>query len=153
MTHFSEQSQISPTSGNTFTPASQFAQGYILATQSGKGGLGLHITNHSYGIPSSDPNFSSYSNTMKDAIYFMYRSDAISVFGRGNEGDDEHHAPATTVNEEWVLSVGGNGSFNDPSNPLNPNIGAHDSRSSYGKNVDLIAPYDNSLIHSLGFRK
>ncbi|NJN77735.1 MAG: S8 family serine peptidase, partial [Saprospiraceae bacterium] len=144
------QVQISPPSGNTFTPASQFAQGYILATQSGNGGLGLHITNHSYGTPPSDPNFGSYSNILKDAIYFMYRSDAVTVISRGNQGDDEHHAPATTVNEEWVLSVGGNGIFNDLSNPSNPNIGAYDTRSSYGKNVDLIAPYDGALIYSLG---
>jgi hypothetical protein len=145
------QVQISPTGSNTFTPASQFAQGYVLATQSGNAGLALHITNHSYGIPSSDPNFSNYTNTMKNAVYFMYRSDAVSVFARGNEGDDEHHAPATTTNEEWVLSVGGSNNSQIPSTNPNPQLnGKHDIRSSYGKNVDLIAPYDKSLIHSLG---
>lgn len=141
------QVQIGASSQSNNTPASNFASGYILATQSGGNGVGVHITNHSYGIPSTSPSFYTYSNVMKDAIYFMYRNDAITVFSRGNFDNDNHQAPVTTVDEEWILSVGGSGVQVN----IDPLLsGRRHTNSSFGKEVDLIAPYDQSVIKSLG---
>lgn len=118
-----------------------------------RGGLGLNILNISVGttgfgtVPSP--------NLLKDVIRTAYRNNCVVVAARGN-GINE---PASTVtapvypaslNDDWVISVGAsgpNGRHKDMNNS-DPNYRPDRYESSYGTDVDVIAPGTTALVVS-----
>ncbi len=76
-------------------------------------------------------------NMYKDAQRQIFRNGVINVCSRGNDNNQKGYFPAYAEREEWVISVGGS----DKDGYKHP-------KSSYGGDVDLIAPYDTLLVFS-----
>lgn len=91
-------------------------------------GFGVHIINASIGINYSDPVGWVPPKIVRDAVKFAYRNKTLLVASRGNYNSDENLFPAT-YDDELVLSVGSSNA--DGEKWVN---------SSYGKNMDVIAP-------------
>ena len=123
------------------TPADKIANGYVMgAISTNSGGYGLHITNHSYMISSSNSTFNNYKNVLGDAILFMYRNDMVTVAARGNEAQTNPYMeilPAT-INDDWILSVGANGGNGDNLIFSNKGLG-----------IDVVAPGQSNMIKTL----
>jgi len=77
-------------------------------------------------------------NMLKDAHRQIFRSGVINVCSRGNEGNTKKYFPAYAEREEWVISVGGNAKG-----------GEKHLNSSFGGDVDLIAPYDQDIVYTI----
>ena len=109
-------------------------------------GYGLHIQNHSWGGPNQNP-------TIRNAVQFCFRNQCILVASRGNDGDETLNFPAT-YNDNWILSVGGSGTNGehydgDNGNDFIDGSGAFFDGSSFGANVDIIAPAVTENVMSL----
>jgi hypothetical protein len=120
-------------------------------------GLGLHITNHSYGI-TEDPlvptDFLFYATI--DAMKFSFRNHVLSVVAKGNSGTDGSAFPSVPadVRNEWVLCVGASGTDGEYKNFTNgDNFGFGPNctpwASSYGGGIDIIAPGVTDIISTL----
>ena len=101
-------------------------------------GYGLHIQNHSWG----DPYFST---TLRDAVKSCYKNNCVFVAASGNDADPNKpdYSPTAinypaTYNDDWVLKVGAN----------NAN-GSRAIFSTYGNNIDIIAPGTNDIYATL----
>src|SRR5690554_350245 len=68
----------------------------------------------------------------------IFRSGVINVCSRGNTGVADYHFPNYSEQEEWVISVGGS----DKDGFKHPG-------SSFGVNVDLIAPFDIDIVKTI----
>src|SRR5690554_6533740 len=77
-------------------------------------------------------------NMLKDAHRQIFKSGVINVCSRGNEGNTKKYFPAYAEREEWVISVGGNNKD-----------GYKHTNSSYGGDVDIIAPYDQDIVYTI----
>ena len=75
----------------------------------------------------------------KDAQRQIFRNGVINVCSRGNFGDSKSRYPQYAEREEWVISVGGSNKD-----------GYKHSSSSFGDDVDLIAPYDVDIVYTIG---
>jgi len=93
-------------------------------------GYGLHIQNHSWGG-------TTYSTTMRDAVKSCYQNSCIFVASSGNTGDATINYPAS-YKDEWALKVGAN----DAS-------GGRASFSTYGNDLDVVAPGTNDIYSTL----
>lgn len=93
-------------------------------------GYGLHIQNHSWGGSAS-------STTMRDAVKSCYQNSCVFVASSGNTGDATINYPAS-YKDEWALKVGAN----DAS-------GGRASFSTYGNDLDVVAPGTNDIYSSL----
>jgi subtilisin family serine protease len=91
------------------------------ATSISSGGYQLDIMNLSNGARGS-------ATTIKDAVRFAYGNSCIIVTSSGNEGDETKQYPAS-YKDDWVLKVG-----------ANDETGDRWSGSTYGNNLDFIAP-------------
>lgn len=93
-------------------------------------GYGLHIQNHSWGGP-------VYTTIMKDAVKSCYQNNCVFVASSGNDGDATINYPAS-FKDEWALKVGANDVSGDRA-----------SFSTYGNDLDIIAPGTNELYMAL----
>jgi subtilisin family serine protease len=97
-------------------------------------GFGAHIINASVGAIQFEPVGWVPPKIVRDAVKFAYRNKTLLVAARGNSNDDENLFPAT-YEDDLVLSVGGaNG------------LGNKSDNSSYGKNMDVLAPGTDDII-------
>jgi len=93
-------------------------------------GYGLHIQNHSWGG-------ATYSATMRDAVKSCYQNSCVFVASSGNDGNATINYPAS-YKDEWALKIGAN----DAS-------GGRASFSTYGNDLDVVAPGTNDLYIAL----
>jgi len=107
-------------------------------------GYGLHVTNHSY-------SGSDWSQAMRNAVFFSFQNQCTFVASRGNGGTDDLAYPACYT-DEWVINVGASGTdglYKDLTNgDLDP-MGTSNWSSSWGGDVDFIAPGVSELITTL----
>lgn len=104
----------------------------------GQGGYALSVLNNSWRI---FPN-SSLDNMGNKTLLFktnqsVYNNEAVNVCGRGNENNDNEVIPANAGPDHFMISVGGSGID-----------GAKSPNSSFGGDVDIIAPGVSELVYS-----
>jgi hypothetical protein len=101
-------------------------------------GFGLHILSLSSGFEGHavDPVGRS---TIYNLNRTLFRSGVTLFNSRDNDGTNNEFYPATLGKDEWVVSVGAN-----DENPLKATF------SSYGSNMDFLAPGVSSLISTTG---
>lgn len=110
------------------------------ATSINGGGYGLHIMNNSWGTPN---NYSGL-NLLHDAVQYAVQNAVVFIASRGNDGNTDLKFPAS-FQDEMVISVGASGTdgeYKDLSN------GSPAYSSSYGGNVDIVAPGCNELVYT-----
>ncbi len=93
-------------------------------------GYGLDIQNHSWGGP-------NFSTLLKDAVKSAYKNGCILAVSSGNDWDNTINYPAS-YRDEWVIKVG-----------ANDNSGGRANFSTYGNELDIIAPGTNDIYASL----
>ena len=99
-------------------------------------GFGLHIQNHSHGTQ-------SYSSAYEEAVKTAWRNETLVVASRGNEGNEVFQYPACFP-DDMVLNIGASGTDGKRANDIfNGDI---NFSSSYGGNIDLIAPGVTEII-------
>lgn len=112
------------------------------AESTNSNGFGLHLVNHSWGIPTDSLNQWGIINILEDAYYFAYRSGVVSVASRGNYDNTLPHDSVriypASLNDNWVISVGGS-SYSGTFSPF----------SLHGDNMDIVAPDDLNFVYSL----
>ena len=111
------------------------------ATETPTFGYGLHIMNNSWKRNTqynAEVPVVGAQNIMRDCQREIFRNQTVNVCSRANDGNTNNYFPAYAEREYWVLSVGGSGVD-----------GAKHPNSSYGGDVDVIAPYDQSLIQTI----
>ena len=123
---------------NDFASAGTIANAIITgATSVSGGGYGLHIMSNSWGG-------AQYSKIKHDAVQYAGQNGVIFLAARGNDGNTNSNFPAS-FQDEMVISVGAsgtNGEYKDLSN------GSPAYSSSYGGNMDIIAPGCNELVYT-----
>lgn len=93
-------------------------------------GLGVHITNHSYG------SVRAASPTYREIVDFAFRNQVVQVAARGNNNNTANFVPST-IRDEYILSVGASKTDGEKS-PF----------SSYGREMDVIAPGVLAMIQT-----
>lgn len=93
-------------------------------------GFGVHITNHSYG------GSGAASPTYREVVDFAFRNQVTQVAARGNNNNTANFVPAT-IRDEYTLSVG-----------ASQTNGEKAGFSSYGREIDVIAPGVSSMIRT-----
>lgn len=112
------------------------------ATYTGTFGYGLHVMNNSWSRNTqynSEVPILGAQNLMRDCQREIFRNQTVNVCSRGNNIGTNNYFPEYAEREFWVLNVGGS----DVSGVKHPNSG-------YGGDVDIIAPYDQSLVETTG---
>ena len=109
-------------------------------------GYGLHVQSHSWGGPNQN-------TTLRNAVEFCFRNQCTFVASRGNNGNEDLNFPAC-YSDNWVINVGAAGTNGEYFNGGNGNAWAtgpfgSDAGSSFGGNMDIIAPGVSELITSL----
>jgi subtilisin family serine protease len=107
------------------------------ATSTSANGYGLHIMSNSWGG-------GVFSRNIHDAVQYAVQNSVVFIASRGNDGNTNSNFPAS-FQDEMVISVGAsgtNGEYKDLSN------GSPAYSSSYGGNVDIIAPGCNELVYT-----
>lgn len=107
------------------------------ATSTNANGYGLHIMNNSWGGP-------TFSRNIHDAVQYAVQNSVVFIASRGNDGSTNSNFPAS-FQDEMVISVGAsgtNGEYKDLSNGLPA------YSSSYGGNMDIVAPGCNELVYT-----
>jgi len=92
-------------------------------------GYGLHIQSHSWGGP--------YSATLREAVRTCNINSCIFSVASGNTYNNQATYPAS-YNDSWVMKVGANDA-----------TGTRAGFSTYGNNVDFIAPGTNDIYTTL----
>lgn len=105
----------------------------------GSYGYGCDVLNNSYG---GGP----YNITMNNAVRTCWRNKCVFVASRGNDGNSNVQYPAGYGGDPWVLSVGASGTDGAWKNTTN---GDNWWASSFGNNVDVIAPGTTEIITSI----
>lgn len=130
--------KIAETGINDFASDATVAQAIINgATSVGGGGYGLHIMSNSWG------NF-QYSRQVHDAVQYAVQNAVVFIASRGNASNDNPNYPAT-FQDEMVISVGASGTNGEYKNSFN---GSPNYSSSYGRDVDIVAPGCNELVYT-----
>jgi hypothetical protein len=93
-------------------------------------GYGFHIQNHSWGAETT-------TSVLKNAVKTCYLNNCIFVASSGNDYDNTINYPAT-YDDNWVLKVGANDATGDRAD-----------FSTYGNNIDVIAPGTNDIYSTL----
>ena len=109
--------------------------------------FGLHVMNNSWGLDyNSGAYYTGYNiSILNDAVHFANRQKVIFVAARGNNGNDSIVYPAC-YDPDWVINVGGTGTDGHYKNTSGePSLAA-----SWGDSVDIAAPADAQIIHTLG---
>lgn len=101
-------------------------------------GYGLDVQNHSWGAE-------GYNASLAGAIKFCWQNQCSFVASRGNYGNSVAQYPAC-YNDRWVINVGGSGIDGEYFDGTNGNYSVSTSGSSYGDNVDVIAPAVQELV-------
>ena len=99
-------------------------------------GYGFNIESNSYNIGSNDAHF------LHDAVKTCFQNQCVFIVSRGNDGNTNVTYPAG-FDDPWVISVGASGTDGQHKTTLN---GDNWWSSSYGGNVDLIAPGTTEII-------
>ena len=110
-------------------------------------GYGLNIQNHSWGVEIGTTYYSHTVNAndfnlLKDAADDCYKNNCILVASRGNDGDTDLKYPSCFADNK-VISVGASGydgAYHDG------NHGDWWWVSSYGNNVDIVAPGVTQIV-------
>ncbi|MBW6484054.1 MAG: S8 family peptidase [Vicingaceae bacterium] len=110
------------------------------ATSTNANGYGLHIMNNSWGIPN---NYSGL-NLLHDAVQYAVQNSVVFIASRGNDGNTSSKYPAS-FQDEMVISVGASGTDGNWKTTAN---GSPAYSSSYGGNVDIIAPGCDELVYT-----
>lgn len=125
------------------------------ASDAGTYGGGLEIQNHSWAIKQGatyyNPNVTinqQHIALLKDAVRLAWQNECVFVAGRGNSSSTGALYPSC-YSDSWVISVGASGDDGDykasGSNGLPAGFG-----SSYGRNMDVIAPGVTGLVYTTG---
>lgn len=102
----------------------------------GSYGYGCDVLNNSYGG-------GAYNITMNNAVRTCWRNKCVFVASRGNDGNSNVQYPAGYGGDTWVLSVGASSTDgNYHSGTLSDTWWS----SSYGQNVDLVAPGVTAIV-------
>jgi hypothetical protein len=120
---------------------------YTSSLDSGSTFSGLHLQNFSVSVPSGGPWYIDTNiSLIREATRAVHRN-GVGIFGtRGNEGNDTIHRLPATIEDKWVVNVGGTGT---DGNYQNGNPSTCEDWSSYGKNLDIAAPASNCLIKNI----
>lgn len=111
---------------------------------------GVHIMNNSWRIDAQiQPGTPANLLLLTKAVHFANRANVTFIAGRGNEGADNQAYPAV-IHDDWVLSVGGSDTLGNYQGAFTIQGGVQ-SGSSYGSEVDVIAPYFRTLTKTLGY--
>lgn len=119
--------------GSSFAADNVIAQAIVEGATSTN--YGLHIMNNSWGGPNA-------STTIKDAVRFAFNNSVIFVASRGNDGNNSANYPAC-YRDNWVINVGASGTDGSYKSTTN---GDNWWASSYGLNVDVIAPGTTEIV-------
>ncbi len=102
---------------------------------------GLNVSNNSWGFyPDTLVGIDSTAFLIQEMVHFANRVHVTFVAARGNSGYDDPAFPAT-IDDDWVLCVGGTGNDGNYCNGVNCEVA-----SSYGHSVDVAAPASYSTI-------
>jgi hypothetical protein len=109
--------------------------------------FGLNIASNSWRVQEEDPNWYIDTNLtlIREATRFANRAKVTFVASRGNEGNMKAVYPAT-IDDDWILSVGGSGDNGRRKTKFNGAPQGQSSSSSYGQDMDFIAPAATGLI-------
>lgn len=109
--------------------------------------FGLHTMNNSWRIADGYTSFFTDTNItlLREATHFANRMNVTFVASRGNEGNKNEAYPAV-IDDDWILSVGGSGNNGLRKTKFNGNPTAGASNSSFGREMDVIAPASSDLI-------
>lgn len=109
--------------------------------------FGLHTMNNSWRIADSYTQFFTDTNItlLNEATHFANRMNVTFVASRGNEGIMNLAYPAV-IDDDWILSVGGSGNDGLRKTKFNGFPQGGSSASSYGLEMDVIAPAVNDMI-------
>jgi subtilisin family serine protease len=139
-------------------------EGAVLST-SGNYGVGVHIQNHSWTINETWETWASGNGNiehplaLRDAIRAAWLNNSIVVASRGNLNNTLIRYPACLA-DEMVISVGASNQsgtkksltfiddFVQPNSDGDANVGLLPWGSSYGANMDLLAPGITDLVAS-----
>lgn len=110
------------------------------------GGYGLNIMSNSWGAVSYDPNLiSGFIGIMHDAVEFANNNKVAFIAARGNNGNDNALYPSC-YSDQLVINVGASGTDGEYKSTTN---GDNWWASSYGKNVDIMAPGTTEIVTTL----
>lgn len=108
-------------------------------------GFGLHVMNFSI-------SSNLYTQSEKEALNYCYRNKCVFVCSRGNAGTDAVKYPAC-YDDRLVMSIGASGINGAVMDGTNGNLWLSMTEqiavSSYGNNMDLIAPGCTELVTTL----
>lgn len=123
-------------------------------------GGGLHIQNHSWGLRyqqlyyNNGPNQLSFNQErvalLRDAVRTSANNECVFVASRGNSNNSLPVYPSSYT-DSWVISVGASGDDGDykyAGNPQSNNGLPYDYGTSFGEDMDLIAPGVTNIIYS-----
>ena len=95
----------------------------------------MAIFNFSFGASEFDPNILLF----KQKLYYAWRLGKIDVASRGNKDGQLVEIFPSCYNDDWMLNVGGSSTD-----------GAWSSPSLYGHGMDVLAPFESSMIMTTG---
>jgi hypothetical protein len=125
--------------GNNGSVASTTIAGAVVEASTdfnGSYGYGCDVLSNSYGG-------APFNITFNNAVRTSWRNKCVFVASRGNDGNDAVQYPAGYGGDPWVLSVGAsgtNGAYH------NGQFGDNWWSSSYGGNVDVVAPGVTQIV-------
>ncbi|MCE9539117.1 MAG: S8 family peptidase [Bacteroidetes bacterium] len=111
------------------------------------GGYGLNIMSNSWGIVSNAPApiIAGFTGILHDAVEFANNNKVTFIVSRGNDGNDEAKYPAC-YSDQLVINVSASGTDGQYKSTSN---GDNWWASSYGKEVDIMAPGTTELVTTL----
>lgn len=112
------------------------------AATSSPNGYGLNIINCSWG---RQTELTGTDSALAPMVEYCYRNKCIMVASRGNDGNSNPRYPAC-FNDDWVISVGASGFDGLYKSASNGDLLFSPWASSYGGNVDVIAPGCTEII-------
>lgn len=120
---------------------------YTSSLDSGTTYSGLHLQNFSVSVPSGSEFYTDTNiSLIREATRAVHRN-GVGIYGaRGNDGYDTTYRLPATIDDKWVVNVGGTGTNGWYQNN---NPSACEDRSSFGKNLDLAAPATSCLIQNV----
>lgn len=104
-------------------------------------GFGLEVHNHSWSLVNNHPEFGDRCYTLRNVINTAFKNGCVQVASSGNVAWDEFADTVfypSSFNDEWILKIGALCSD-----------GKRCDFSAYGHNIDMIAPGQGNLVHTL----
>jgi subtilisin family serine protease len=108
-------------------------------------GYGLHVLSNSWGIAEGSDQYSSGNRSLFNQVNVsVYNNEAVMVCSRGNSDEDHESIPVTVGRDYYLISVGASDELTG--SRKDPDIGEPGWGSSYGSNMDIIAPGELNIV-------